>query len=86
MANIKSKKKRIKTNEKARVRNVATRSRLRTLSRRFNEVLEAGDKEAAQKALHEVCRAYDKAVAKGVVHRNNAAHHKSELQKRFNAA
>ena len=86
MANIKSQKKRIKTNEVARQRNVAVRSRLRTLSRRFREALAAGDKEAAGKALHDACRAYDRAVAKGVVHRNNAAHHKSKLQKLFNAA
>ncbi len=86
MANIKSQQKRIKTNEKARQRNVAVRSRLRTLSRRFREALEAGDKESAAKALHEACRAYDRAVTQGVLHRNNAAHHKSKLQKLFNAA
>lgn len=86
MANIKSQQKRIKTNEIARQHNVAVRSRLKTLSRRFREALAAGDKDAAERALKDACRAYDQAVADGVVHKNNAANHKSKLTKRFNAA
>ena len=85
MANIKSQKKRIKTNEIARQRNVATRSRLRTLKRVFNEALQAGDRDAAEKALKDVCRAYDKAVTAGVLHKNNAANHKAKLAKQFNS-
>ncbi|MFP5225334.1 MAG: 30S ribosomal protein S20 [Actinomycetota bacterium] len=86
MANIKSQKKRILTNEKARLRNVAERSRLRTLRRRFRETLTAGDLDAADKALGEVKQAYDKAASKGLVHKNNAANHKSKLTKELNAA
>ncbi|HEX9712744.1 MAG TPA: 30S ribosomal protein S20 [Actinomycetota bacterium] len=85
MANIKSQKKRILTNEKARVQNQATRSRLRTMARRFNETLAAGDREAAEKALREVCQAYDKAAEAGVIHKKNAANHKSKMWARFNA-
>ena len=86
MANIKSQKKRIKTNEVARQRNVATRSRLRTLSRRFREAMAAGDRAAAEAALREACRAYDKAAASGVIHKKNAANHKAKLTKSFNTA
>lgn len=85
MANIKSQKKRILTNEKARQRNVAVRSRLRTLARRFDEALAAGDREVAEKTLRAACRAYDKAAEAGVLHKNNAANHKAKLWKRFNA-
>jgi small subunit ribosomal protein S20 len=85
MANIKSQKKRILTNEKAHQRNLAVRSRLRTFTRRFNETLAAGDREAAQAALERACRAYDKAAEAGVIHQNNAANHKSKLWKKFNA-
>jgi small subunit ribosomal protein S20 len=86
MANIKSQKKRILTNEKARVRNLATRSRLKTHARKFNEALAAGDKSAAETALLSACRAYDKAAADGVIHKNNAANHKAKLRKKFNSA
>lgn len=84
MANIKSQIKRNRQNERARVRNLSTRSRLKTLTRRFREALAAGDLDAAGAALKTVCRAYDKAAAAGVLHANNAANHKSKLQKAFN--
>ena len=86
MANIKSQKKRIKTNELARQRNLAVRSRLRTQARRFREALASGDRAAAETALRSACRAYDRAAADGVIHRNNAANHKSRLRKQFNSA
>ena len=86
MANIKSQKKRILTNEKARERNLAARSRLKTQARAFREVLASGDRAAAETALLVACRAYDKAAASGVIHKNNAANHKSRLRKLFNSA
>jgi small subunit ribosomal protein S20 len=86
MANIKSQKKRILTNEKARVRNQASRSRLKTLARRFREILASGDRTAAETALREVCRAYDRAAAAGILHRNNAANHKAKLTRQFNSS
>ncbi len=47
MANIKSQLKRIKTNEKARQRNVAVKSALKTAVRRFRSAADAGDAAAA---------------------------------------
>lgn len=85
MANIKSQIKRNRQNEKARLRNLAARSRLKTLTRRFKETLGAGDAAASRKALEAACRAYDKAASDGVLHKNNAANHKSALTKQFNA-
>ena len=86
MANIKSQKKRIKTNELARQRNQSVRSQLKTYARRFREILAAGDRAAAEAALRTALRAYDRAAADGVIHANNAANHKAQLQKLFNAA
>ena len=43
MANIKSQKKRILTNEKARLRNVAVRSEVKTVIRSVNDAVVAGD-------------------------------------------
>ena len=79
MANIKSQMKRIKTNEKARQRNKAVKSTLRTHVRRFREAAEAGDTEKAQTLAQSACRALDKAVSKGVIHRNQAANRKSAI-------
>lgn len=79
MANIKSQMKRNITNEKARVRNQAVRSAVRTEVRKFRETVETGDKAAAEAQLRTASRALDKAVTKGVFHRNNAANKKSSM-------
>ena len=81
MANIKSQMKRIKTNEKARQRNVAVKSALKTAVRRFRTAADAGDAAAAQEALHTAGRALDKAASKGIIHKNQAANRKSGLAK-----
>ena len=81
MANIKSQKKRIRTNEIARVRNKAIRSGgLKTLVKHVHAAVEAGDKEAASAAATRVYRALDKAAAKGVIHKNQASNRKSGVQ------
>lgn len=74
MANIKSQKKRIKTNEKARLRNRAAKAEMKTAVRR---VREAGDKALATEAASKACRLFDKAVSKGIIHKNQAANRKS---------
>ena len=81
MANIKSQIKRIKTNEKARLRNKAVKSELKTAVRAFREAAEAGDKEAAASALAKASRRLDKAASKGVIHKNQAANRKSAMAK-----
>jgi small subunit ribosomal protein S20 len=79
VANIKSQIKRIRTNEKARLRNKAVKSELRTYVRRVREAIAEGDKETATQALRTASRKLDKAVSKGVIHRNQAANRKSSL-------
>ncbi len=85
MANIKSQKKRILTNEKARLRNNAVKSELKTAIRAVNTAVESADKEAAATALVSASRKLDKAVSKGVLHKNNAANRKSAISKKVNA-
>ncbi|MCT2088811.1 30S ribosomal protein S20 [Micrococcus terreus] len=82
MANIKSQKKRILTNEKARQRNVAVKSELKTLIRAVDKAVAAGDQEAVTKAVASASRKLDKAVSKGVIHKNQAANRKSGIAKR----
>ena len=85
LANIKSQIKRIKTNEKARQRNKAVRSEVRSYVRVVRENIAAGNKEEAQQAYAVAARKLDKAVSKGVLHKNNAANRKSKLAKQINA-
>lgn len=85
MANIKSQKKRILTNEKARLRNNAVKSELKTAIRAVNSAVESTDKDAATAALVTASRKLDKAVSKGVLHKNNAANRKSAISKKVNA-
>lgn len=85
MANIKSQIKRIRTNEKARLRNKAVKAELRTFTRKVREAVAAGDKEAAAAALVAASKKLDKAVSKGVIHLNQAANRKSALAKSVNA-
>ena len=79
MANIKSQIKRIKTNEKARLRNKAVKSSLKTAIRKAREAAAAGDVEKAAELQRAAARALDKAVSKGVIHKNQAANKKSAL-------
>ena len=48
MANIKSQKKRIRTNEAARMRNKAVKSELKTLTKHVQSAVAEGDAEKAQ--------------------------------------
>ena len=82
MANIKSQIKRNKQNEKARMRNKAVKSELKTSVRKFREAADAGDAEAAQTAMRAASIKLDKAASKGVIHKNQAANRKSAIAKR----
>ncbi|OZM74265.1 30S ribosomal protein S20 [Amycolatopsis antarctica] len=84
MANIKSKMKRIKTNEKARQRNQSAKSAVKTAVRKFREAAEAGDKDKAVELQRAAGRALDKAASKGVLHPNQAANKKSAMAQRAN--
>lgn len=86
MANIKSQKKRNLTNEKARQRNVAVRSRLRTIVKEARLALDSKDSAKIGDAVKAAVSEIDRAATKGVIHRNSAARKKSELQHLANAA
>ena len=76
MANIKSQKKRIITNEKSRLRNRAIKSELKTAVRSVREAVEAENGADAYVAAMAACRLLDKAVSKGVIHKKQAANRK----------
>ena len=76
MANIKSQKKRIITNEKSRMRNRAIKSELKTATRHVKDAVEAGNGAEAYAYALAACRLMDKAAAKGVIHKKQAANRK----------
>lgn len=85
MANIKSQKKRVLTNEKAHKRNVAVKSAIKTAVRHTREAIAAGDKALAQEKYAIAARLLDKAASAGVIHKNQAANRKSSLALQINA-
>ncbi len=84
MANIKSQEKRIRTNERRRLRNKSVKSSLHTAVRGFRAAVEAGDKDKATELLVSTSRQLDKAASKGVIHKNQAANRKSALARSLN--
>ncbi|MCF3104005.1 30S ribosomal protein S20 [Streptomyces roseoverticillatus] len=85
MANIKSQIKRNKTNEKARLRNKAVKSAVKTAVRAAREAIVAGDAVKATAAVALAGKKLDKAATKGVLHKNAAANKKSALAKQVAA-
>ena len=84
MANIKSKKKRVITNEKSRVRNQQVKSRVKTFVKKALAAIEAKDKSVAEPAVKAAVAEIDRAVKKGTFHPNNGARKKASLQRRAN--
>ncbi len=84
MANIKSAKKRILVNQSKALQNQMAKSQLKTAIKKFNAAVEAGDKEAASELYRLAVKKVDQAVARGLLHKNNAAHKKSEFALKFN--
>ncbi|MBB4705314.1 30S ribosomal protein S20 [Sphaerisporangium siamense] len=82
MANIKSQIKRNRQNEKARLRNKAVKSSLKTAVRKFREAADQGNAEEAATLMRAAARQLDKAASKGVIHKNQAANRKSAIAKR----
>ncbi|OQO89510.1 30S ribosomal protein S20 [Saccharomonospora piscinae] len=85
MANIKSQMKRIKTNEKRRLRNQSEKSAVKTAIRKFRDAAASGDKTKAAEMQREAGRKLDKAASKGVIHKNQAANKKSAMARRVNS-
>ena len=83
MANIASQIKRNRQSERARLRNKAVRSSVKTSLKKFRTAAEAGERDAATALYREAARTLDKAASKGVVHANFAANHKSRMAKRL---
>ncbi len=82
MAHHQSAKKRIRQNEKRKLRNQASRSKINTL---MKKVYKSENKEEAGAALREAVSFIDSTVSKGRLHKNTAARRKSQLTKFVNS-
>lgn len=86
MANLPSAKKRIKQNERNRIRNRARKANLKTETRKFQDAIHDGNLDAAKELLVTVTKNIDQTAAKGTLHKNTAARKKSRLARHLNAA
>ena len=76
MPNIKSAKKRMELSLKARARNRARRSELRTVIKNVRQATSAAD---AQERLRKATALLDRAAGKNLIHANRAGRIKSQL-------
>ncbi|MDE6625640.1 MAG: 30S ribosomal protein S20 [Lachnospiraceae bacterium] len=79
MANIKSAKKRIKVIDKKTLRNKMTKSKIKTILKKFDAAVASGDKSAAEEQLKVCTSELSKAAAKGILHKNTASRKISRL-------
>lgn len=85
MPNIKSAKKRVKVIEKKTLQNKMFKSAMRTDIKKFNAAVASGDMASAQAAYKVATKKIDVAASKGIIHKNAAAHKKSQFTKAINA-
>lgn len=85
MPNIKSAKKRVLVNKTKAERNKAQKSALKTAIKKANAAIDA-NAENKEELTRDAFKQIDKAAAKGIIHKNNAAHKKSALATKANAA
>ena len=86
MPNIKSAKRRMRSDAAKQARNRSVKTTLKTAERRLNDAIKDGNKENTEKALSAAAAAYDKAAKLGVIHSAKANRKKSRLANRDNAA
>lgn len=85
MAQIKSQKKRILTNEKARVKNAAAKSAMRTAIKKVKKACDEKDLAAAKASLPIAISLIDKSVSDGVQKLNTANRQKCSLNRLVNS-
>lgn len=85
LANTPSARKRIRTNERRRIRNVMVRSKLKTLVKKSVQATHASAPTSVE-TLASALKALDQAANKGIIHRNQADRRKSRLVRRYNIA
>ena len=83
MANTASAKKRVRQNEKRRMRNRVWLTRARSTVKEARIAIDSKDSEASIAAVNTAISSLDQAASKGVIHKRNAARRKSRLMKKL---
>jgi small subunit ribosomal protein S20 len=78
MPNIQQQKKRVLIASRQRSENLRYRSTIKTLTKRLEAAVAAGDAEAIASEHRAVVRLIDKAASHGAIHKNTAARKKSQ--------
>ena len=84
MPNIKSAEKRVQIAKVRELKNKSARSLMKTNIKKFDEVVAGGNREEADSAYRVAVKTVDQSVKKGILHKNNAAHKKSQLTLKLN--
>ncbi len=84
MPNIKSSKKDVIRSKIAYEKNKADKSEMKTVIKKYEAALAAGDAAAAKTAYTAAIQIVDKAVSKGILHKNTAARKKSSMTLQLN--
>ena len=79
-----SAEKRMRQNEKRRLRNKSAKSAIRTASKKVVVAAQANNVAEAKAALQDMIKRIDTAARKGIVKKNTAARKKSRMQKLVN--
>ena len=82
MPNIKSVKKDVIRSRERRLRNQATKSRIKTFVKKAHTAIAAGEATAITAALSQTISVVDKAAKRGIIHKNAASRRKSRLMRR----
>ena len=78
MPNIKQQEKRVRIAERQRAENIRYRSTVKTLTKRLQTAVEAGDADLVAAEHRTLVRWVDRAASKGALHANTAARKKSQ--------
>jgi len=84
MPNIKSAAKRDALSKEKNAKNRAAKSVLKTNIKKFDTAVAEGDRDAAVSAYKVAVKTLDHAATKHLLHKNNAAHKKSQLTNKLN--
>lgn len=85
MKKSKSVLKRVRQNERHRLRNRANVSKYKTAIKKLEATIEQNDSDGARKLLSAVTAAIDKAASQKALSKNSASRKKSSLTRRVNA-
>jgi small subunit ribosomal protein S20 len=81
MPNINQQKKRVRIAARQRLENLRYRSTIKTLAKRLEAAVDAGDADTVATESRNLEKLIDRAAARGALHKNAAARKKSQAAK-----